>query len=243
MFGIVEAGLYRGSTPTPDNFSFLRQYGLRTAVVLSPEKLVPSVTDFFEENSIEVYHIGLTAWKPAESWKPVSDELIKEGLQIILDANTYPVMIMCSSGIHQTGTLVGCLRRLQTWNLTSTLYEYRMFTAQKNRFLNEQFIELFDLDMVTLPRDLPPWFLAQRQMLELERRDADGDDDDDDDDSGGDYQVVAPAAPPAETATATSAVADAGAATAGENAGSRPAASDGDSSGKDGPGATTESAN
>jgi hypothetical protein len=31
--------------------------------------------------------------------------------------------------------------------------------------MNEQFIERFDLDLITLPETLPEWFITQRQML------------------------------------------------------------------------------
>jgi hypothetical protein len=40
-----------------------------------------------------------------------------------------------------------------------------MYAREKTRYMNEQFIEIFDLDLVTLPRDLPPWFIEQMQML------------------------------------------------------------------------------
>lgn len=33
------------------------------------------------------------------------------------------------------------------------------------RFGDEQFIELFDVDLVTLPKNLPSWFIEQRQMM------------------------------------------------------------------------------
>ncbi|CAN0177575.1 unnamed protein product, partial [Ectocarpus sp. 8 AP-2014] len=46
------------------------------------------------------------------------------------------------------GTVVACLRKLQRWNLTSIFEEYRRFTKHKVRVQNEQFIELFDTDLV-----------------------------------------------------------------------------------------------
>ena len=82
--------------------------------------------------------MGLKAWRQDGTWKPVTEELIKEALEILLDINYHPVLVLCayvrntsnkplksnySSGIHQTGTLVGCLRRLQDWSLTSILVE------------------------------------------------------------------------------------------------------------------------
>ncbi|KAJ0401907.1 hypothetical protein P43SY_003524 [Pythium insidiosum] len=35
----------------------------------------------------------------------------------------------------------------------------------KTRFENEQFIELFDVDLVTLPQQLPEWFLLNQTMM------------------------------------------------------------------------------
>ncbi|EIE77595.1 hypothetical protein RO3G_02299 [Rhizopus delemar RA 99-880] len=72
---------------------------------------------------------------------------------------------MCTSGIHETGTLVGCLRKLEGWNFSSIVTEYRAYAGSKARYVNEQFIELFDLDLVTLPLHLPPWFIHQQKML------------------------------------------------------------------------------
>ena len=41
--------------------------------------------------------------------------------------------------------------------LRCAIAQYRAYAGSKARYLNEQFIELFDLDLVTLPRQLPPW--------------------------------------------------------------------------------------
>ncbi|KAJ3130251.1 hypothetical protein HK098_004298 [Nowakowskiella sp. JEL0407] len=90
-------------------------------------------------------HTGLNSWKTGNSWRPVSEELIKESLQFLLNVENYPVMFMCSSGIHETGCLIGCLRKLQNWNFNSIIMEYRGFAGTKTRFAIEQFIELFDL--------------------------------------------------------------------------------------------------
>ena len=67
---------------------------------------------------------------------------------------------------RQVGTLVGCLRRQQQWSLVSTLDEYRSFAAPTPRVFCEQFVELWDTDLVTLPQALPAWFIAQQQMLD-----------------------------------------------------------------------------
>ncbi|KAF8976439.1 hypothetical protein BGZ46_008259 [Entomortierella lignicola] len=100
-----------------------------------------------------------TSW-----WKPLSEELIKDGLEMILDANNYPIIVMDTSGIHEIGTFMGCLRRLQHWNFSSIIVEYRAYAGSKARYVNEQFIELFDIDWITLPDCLPTWWIEQEQM-------------------------------------------------------------------------------
>ncbi len=55
---------------------------------------------------------------------------------------------MCSSGIHETGAFFGVFRKLQGWNLNAILMEYKSFAGSKGRYMTEQFIELFDLDLL-----------------------------------------------------------------------------------------------
>eukprot|EP01094_Clydonella_sp_ATCC50884_P015703 TRINITY_DN26328_c0_g1_i1.p1 TRINITY_DN26328_c0_g1~~TRINITY_DN26328_c0_g1_i1.p1 ORF type:complete len:211 (-),score=69.56 TRINITY_DN26328_c0_g1_i1:194-826(-) len=171
-FGRVEKGIYRHGSIHPINFSFLHALQLKTVVRLSPEAPARVVLTFFKESNIKFIHLGLKAYRAESSWRRVTDDLIKEALEIVLDVTTHPVCINCTSGEQETGVLVGCLRRLQGWNLTSTLHEYRRFTKHR-RLFNEQFIELFDVDLVTLPGALPDWWarrslegLAQRELEE-----------------------------------------------------------------------------
>lgn len=64
-----------------------------------------------------------------------------------------------------SGTLVGCLRRIMNWSLNSTLSEFKTYAANRTiRLGDEQFIEFFDVDLVTLPKILPIWFIDQRKM-------------------------------------------------------------------------------
>lgn len=58
---------------------------------------------------------------------------------------------------------MGCLRKLQRWNLTSIFSEYRRHAGSRVRQLNEQFIEFFDVDMVAVPANGPRFVL---QLLE-----------------------------------------------------------------------------
>jgi len=165
-FGIVEPGVYRSNALAPPNFAFIESLSLRTVVYLSPDLPSAAVQALYTRAGVDVHSVGLAVWSPKKSWQPVSDELVKEALEIVLDARRHPVLVVCSSGAHQTGAVVGCLRRLQQWNLVAILAEYRRFAGDKRRFRNEQFVELFDVDLLTLPEALPSWFPREEQVFD-----------------------------------------------------------------------------
>ncbi|KAA8495939.1 putative tyrosine-protein phosphatase [Porphyridium purpureum] len=165
-FGIVECGVYRSNLPNPISFPFIKLLKIKTVLLLSADVPTKLVRTFFEENSFTVHHLGLESSKvDADSWKPLSDELVKDALELALDARTHPVLLCDASGMHQIGTVIGCLRRLQLWSLNAAVSEYRSYAGVKTRYQYEQFIELFDVDLITLPLHVPKWF---KQYLEME---------------------------------------------------------------------------
>ncbi|KAA8495034.1 putative tyrosine-protein phosphatase [Porphyridium purpureum] len=155
-FGMVEENLYRSGMPNELNFPFLERLNLRKIIYLAPEDLTQQFLNFVDDQGIELLPLS---WEGNKSpWKPVSEEVVLTALDYILDANSnYPLYIMCNLGRHRTGTIVGCLRKLQRWNLTAVFEEYRRFAGPKVRLLNEQFIELFDTDLVRVPQNPPEW--------------------------------------------------------------------------------------
>ncbi|KAF3504723.1 hypothetical protein F2Q69_00042071 [Brassica cretica] len=46
---------------------------------------------------------------------------------------------------HRTGCLVGCVRKIQRWCLSSIFDEYQRFAASKARISDQRFMELFDI--------------------------------------------------------------------------------------------------
>ncbi|GJD09489.1 Probable tyrosine-protein phosphatase [Galdieria sulphuraria] len=167
MFGIVETGIYRSNLFFPISFPFIKLLNLKTVLLLSAEVPTKVVCNFLEENDITLVHLGSRSLTTETSWKPMSEELVKDGLEWVLDRKSHPLLVCDTSGIHQVGILVGCLRRLQNWSLSAVIHEYRTFASSKARYVNEQFIELFDVDLITLPEDLPDWF---REHLEQEAK-------------------------------------------------------------------------
>ncbi|ORZ31765.1 tyrosine phosphatase family-domain-containing protein [Catenaria anguillulae PL171] len=93
---------------------------------------------------------GTTTGPP--TWRPVSEDLVKDALQHLLLPSAHPILVACTTGIHETGTVIGCMRRMQRWNLNAIAFEYRQFADTKARYAAEQMIELFDVDWVVVPR-------------------------------------------------------------------------------------------
>jgi tyrosine-protein phosphatase SIW14 len=75
-------------------------------------------------------------------------KVIREALQVLLDVRRHPLLLHCNKGKHRTGCLVGCLRKVQRWSLTSIFDEYRRYAGAKTRDLDQQFIELFQTNCV-----------------------------------------------------------------------------------------------
>lgn len=144
-------------------------------------KILKSISyslDFIDDQEIQLHHLGVVS--SVNAWDPITEEAVLQALDLILNPSNYPMMIMCNLGRHRTGnkkyiyhdlffscyskvyikslgTIVGCMRKLQRWNLTSIFEEYRRYAGPKVRLLNEQFIELFDTDLVGIPTNKPKW--------------------------------------------------------------------------------------
>jgi tyrosine-protein phosphatase OCA1 len=111
--------------------------------------------NFIDEQGINFFHLGKE--RTRTPWQLVSEAVVLRAMEIVLDTSNYPLHIMCHLGRHRTGTVVGCLRKVQRWNLASIFEEYRRYAGDKVRLLNEQFIELFDTDLVRIPLNRPKW--------------------------------------------------------------------------------------
>ncbi|ETW01663.1 hypothetical protein H310_06285 [Aphanomyces invadans] len=180
-FGIVESEVFRCNKFDSSSFSFVSQLALNTVVYLSTDDLGRELSDFFKERDVQVLHLGAKY----RNSKGITEGMTKEAIECILDQRRYPIMVMCKTGIHISGygtpscslllprpsrSVIGCLRRLQNWSLTATIDKYRNLAGTtKTKFENEQFIEFFDVDLVTLPPHLPDWFVLNQRLLDEER--------------------------------------------------------------------------
>jgi tyrosine-protein phosphatase SIW14 len=155
-FSLVVRGIYRGSYPNFRNFSFLRTLHLRSILFLCPEDYSPMNKDFLEQSKITLINVPMEGNK--EPFKMIEPELVHQALAYITDARNHPIYIHCNKGKHRTGTVIGCLRKLQLWTLTSIFDEYRRFAGIKARAIDQQYIELYMPSAAVLEhRNLPEW--------------------------------------------------------------------------------------
>ena len=158
-FSQVEAEIYRSGAPTEQNLSFLKTLGLKTIVCLSNDCVDEILLSFTEERSINILNIGDSMQDNFGESSTVSEGVVTGALNVIISQVNLPALVMCKSGRNQTGCVVGCLRKLQKWSMISIFEEYRRFAGTKMQQQYEQFIELFDTDLVTLSNVNTPSFL------------------------------------------------------------------------------------
>jgi len=139
--GIISSPRRRSSFPVKKNFPFLKGLGLRAVVYLCPEEYPAANAEFLESIDARLFQHGLQGNK--EPFVDIPDIKISEALRDVLDIRNHPVLIHCNKGKHRTGCVVGCLRKLQRWSMTSVFEEYRLFAHPKDRFMDQQFIELW----------------------------------------------------------------------------------------------------
>ncbi|KAL8171111.1 hypothetical protein V2J09_022915 [Rumex salicifolius] len=142
-FAMVDNGIFRSGFPDTVSCSFLRTLGLRSVIYLCTEPCPVQYDQFLKANGIQLLKFEIEMFK--EPFVNIPENKIREALQIVLDPSNHPVLIHCKRGKHRTGCLVGCLRKLQRWCLSSIFDEYQRFAGPKARLSDQRFIELFDI--------------------------------------------------------------------------------------------------
>ncbi|RPA90740.1 tyrosine phosphatase [Choiromyces venosus 120613-1] len=145
----VEEGLFRSGQPASFNLPFLSGLNLKTIVWLAVEEPNEAVLRWANDNNLTIYRFGLQ--EGGAPWDSLRVNCIADALQHIINPANFPILVTCPMGRYRTGTVIGCLRRLQGWTLSSTLEEYRRFIGNKrNRLENELRIEYFETNLVKI---------------------------------------------------------------------------------------------
>ncbi|XP_021719760.1 probable tyrosine-protein phosphatase At1g05000 isoform X1 [Chenopodium quinoa] len=143
-FAMVDNGIFRSGFPDTSNLQFLQTLGLRSVICLCPEPYPEAIAEFLKENGIHLFQFGIEMSK--EPFVNIPEDRVREALKTALaDAKNQPVLIHCKCGKHRTGCLVGCLRKLQKWCLSSIFDEYQRFAGVKSRISDQRFVETFDI--------------------------------------------------------------------------------------------------
>ncbi|KAI4302047.1 hypothetical protein L6164_035266 [Bauhinia variegata] len=159
-FSMVEDGIFRSSFPQPSNFGFLQSLNLGSIIYFCPEPYPQENLDFLRSQNIRLFQFGIEG-KTVIFFCPMVSPVIRcaaldlsvsilkdtmmEALKVLIDVRNHPVLIHCKRGKHRTGCLVGCLRKLQNWCLSSVFEEYERFAGAKSRAMDLRFIESFDV--------------------------------------------------------------------------------------------------
>ncbi|KAK6544581.1 tyrosine-protein phosphatase required for protection against superoxide stress (By similarity) [Orbilia ellipsospora] len=157
-FACVEEGLYRSAGPRGINLPFVTDLNLNTVIWMAQEDPLPEFLEFVEQKNIKFLRFGIG--EVTTAWDPDVKRNIVGALQALADASNGRILVSCTMGRHRTGTVIGCLRRLQKWSIASTFAEYRRFTgSNRYRVINELHIETFERSFVELPdsENRPAW--------------------------------------------------------------------------------------
>jgi len=160
---MVMPGVYRSGFPKRKNLPFLRSIGLKSILTLVLEEYPDINQTFNRENGINFYQFGVPGNK--EPFVDINPTIILHAVEELLDVRNHPILVHCNKGKHRTGCLIGCLRKACGWSLCSILDEYIRFSFPKSRFMDQQFIELFDVNRIRVKlRHIPVWLPSVPQV-------------------------------------------------------------------------------
>lgn len=171
-FGQVEVGLYRAASISgisPANLPFLKQLNLRMIVNMGGFAAVAASGGGGKVLGTFCDTQGIKLEQASSLHTDLGEELVKWGLELLLDVKNYPVMMVDGAPDFLAGRIIGCLRRLQGWPMTAILEEYWAYRCCSCSYdENVWFIESFDRGLVRFSEDSLPPGLAVHVLAEEE---------------------------------------------------------------------------
>ncbi|KAL3523323.1 hypothetical protein ACH5RR_016157 [Cinchona calisaya] len=138
---VEDNSIYRSGFPQPSNFHFLQSLNLKSIIYLCTEPYPEENLEFLKSNNVKLFQFGIDGTKEPTA---IPANTITEALKILIDVRNHPILIHCRRGKHRTGCLVGCLRILQNWCLSSVLEEYKHHAGSKSRLTDLVFLKKYD---------------------------------------------------------------------------------------------------
>ncbi|KAF9083580.1 hypothetical protein BGX23_011315 [Mortierella sp. AD031] len=153
-FGTVEPEVYRGAYPKQRNLRYLKRLKLKTILSLVPDEPDSIFQEFCREQGIRPIHLSVDKVKDNV---PLTYNRAVEAVQIIIDPDNLPIYVHCLDGAVVTGLVICCLRKLQTWNISSAMGEFLRFLRGGVISSEESvFVEKFGSE-IEISKPIPPW--------------------------------------------------------------------------------------
>ena len=95
-FSLVHPLLYRSSTFSSPHFPYINTLQLNSVLSLGPELPSRALQLWCEAQQVRFVHLGAgrSISRETKDWRPVQDELIKEGLEFVLKKENMPCLVM-----------------------------------------------------------------------------------------------------------------------------------------------------
>ncbi|KAG0052312.1 hypothetical protein BGZ83_002751 [Gryganskiella cystojenkinii] len=159
-FGTVEPEVYRGAYPKQRNLRYLKRLKLKTILSLIPDKPDEVFQEFCREQGITPIHLPVDKVKdnvPLTYNRAVEAVQVTAAAIIMIDPDNLPIYVHCLDGASVTGLVVCCLRKLQTWNISSAMGEFLRYLRGGVISSEESvFVEKFASE-IEISKPIPPW--------------------------------------------------------------------------------------
>ncbi|KAL8380804.1 hypothetical protein RB595_005207 [Gaeumannomyces hyphopodioides] len=139
-FGVIVPGVYRCGYPQPEDFAFVEGLQLQTVVTLVNKELPKGYQAFLRANGIKHHIFEMKGTKKED----IPVKTMQAILRLVLDRRNHPMLIHCNHGKHRTGCVVGVVRKVTGWELSSILDEYKSFATPKERECDIRYISAFE---------------------------------------------------------------------------------------------------
>ncbi|KAG0204235.1 hypothetical protein BGX28_003763 [Mortierella sp. GBA30] len=153
-FGTVEQDVYRGAYPKQRNLRYLKRLKLKTILSLIPDPPDEVFRQFCTDQGIKSIHLPVDKVKDNV---PLTYNRAVEAVQVIIDPDNLPIYVHCLDGASVTGLVICCLRKLQTWNISSAMGEFLRYLRGGVISSEESvFVEKFASE-IEISKSIPPW--------------------------------------------------------------------------------------
>ena len=152
-----------------NHLSFLRTTDVKILINVSNEPIY-DIEYLIEKENYQVYDLFDNEQPINHSINGLED-WVKKSLELILTLSYQgTILLIGNDDTCFDCLLIGCLRKVQEWTLVPILNEFRMLSNQKRIFDLEQFIELFNSDIINFTSDIPEFLVTHFLLKEEEQK-------------------------------------------------------------------------